>query len=180
MAQVLPDDTVVVADLCIPAYWYTGFGRVAQPRGLQYPMGWGTLGFALPAAIGAAVARPQSRVVCLCGDGGLLFACGELAVVREERLSLTVIVVDDGGYGMLRFDQKVTGAPSHGVDLFTPDFAALAAAFDIPAQTVTGFGADFAECLRDSMAHPGPSMLVVKAHLEPPVSTSLRWYRRGG
>ncbi|MCU1588276.1 MAG: thiamine pyrophosphate protein central region, partial [Frankiales bacterium] len=64
----LTEDTVVVADMCIPGYWYGGFGRVQEPRGLSYPVGWGTLGFGFPAGIGAALSgRPA---VALVGDGG--------------------------------------------------------------------------------------------------------------
>ena len=61
------------------------------------------------------------------GDGGFLYACGELATAAQERIPLTAVVVDDGGYGMLRFDQDLRGDPHEGVDLVTPDFAALAA-----------------------------------------------------
>jgi acetolactate synthase-1/2/3 large subunit len=89
-AAALPDDAVVVADMCIPGYWLAGFLPVAAPRRLAYPMGWGTLGFALPAAVGAASAG-AGPVVSVSGDGGFLFACGELATVAQEGLDLTAV-----------------------------------------------------------------------------------------
>jgi acetolactate synthase-1/2/3 large subunit len=117
-------------------------------------------------------------VVCLCGDGGFLFAAGELATLAQERLPLTIVVVDDGGYGMLRYDQKHAGQQIFGVDLTTPDFGRLAESFGIRSHTVDGFGDSFAAALAEQVADPGPSMLVVRAHLDPPPTTSPRWYRR--
>jgi acetolactate synthase-1/2/3 large subunit len=177
MRAVLPDDAVVVADMCIPGYWLGGFYPVPAPRKLAYPVGWGTLGFGFPASLGAALAG-VGRAVCVCGDGGFLFACGELATAIQERLPVTVVIVDDGGYGMLRFDQVRAGDPPFGVDLQTPDFVALAHAFDIPASRVAGFGDAFAAELSASLATAGPVVIVVDAILRPPPTTSPRWYRR--
>ncbi|SNR78775.1 thiamine pyrophosphate-binding protein [Blastococcus mobilis] len=177
--RIAPATGALFVDMCIPGYWLAGFHRVPGPRRLAYPMGWGTLGFAFPAAIGAASAD-QGRTVAVVGDGGFLFACGELATVAQERLPMTVVVVDDGGYGMLRYDQRHAGVPSRGVDLATPDFLALAEAFGVPARSVTGLGRDFAAVLAESVARPGPDVVVVDAALTPPPSTSPRWYRRGG
>jgi acetolactate synthase-1/2/3 large subunit len=176
VAAALPPSAVVVADMCIPGYWLAGFHGVPAPRRLQYPMGWGTLGFAFPAALGAACAG-GGPVVAFCGDGGFLFACGELATAAQERSPLTVVVVDDGGYGMLRFDQRRTGAEPFGVDLPTPDFAALAQAFDLRAERVDGLGAAFADALARHVADDEPSLLAVRAALQPPPTTSPRWYR---
>jgi acetolactate synthase-1/2/3 large subunit len=175
-AGAVPDDAVVVADMCIPGYWLAGLGRVPAPRRLQYPMGWGTLGYAFPAALGAACAG-AGPVVSVSGDGGFLFACGELATAAQERLPLTAVVVDDGGYGMLRFDQRRAGAAPFGVDLHTPDFAALAGAFGLRAETVDGLGDAFAAALARHVADREPTVLVARAALEPPPTTSPRWYR---
>ncbi|MGZ5374583.1 MAG: thiamine pyrophosphate-binding protein [Aeromicrobium sp.] len=177
METVLPRESVLVADMCIPGYWLAGYRRVPLPRTFAYPMGWGTLGFAFPAALGAALAT-TAPTVCVCGDGGFLFACGELATVAQEMIPVTVIVVDDGGYGMLRFDQRQAGDPPFGVDLARPDFVALARSFGIEATRITGFGESFRDALRHCIAEPGASVLVVDAHLKPPRTTSPRWYRR--
>jgi len=177
VAGALPPDAVVVADMCIPGYWLAGFHRVTRERGLQYPVGWGTLGYAFPAAIGAALAG-TGPVVSVSGDGGFLFACGELATVAQERVPLTAVIVDDGGYGMLRYDQQHAGDVAFGVDLVTPDFAALAASFGIRAETVDGLGPAFGRALAAHVADPEPSVLVARAALDPPPTTSPRWYRR--
>jgi len=175
--RVLPDDAIVVADMCIPGYWLGGYRRVRRPRTLAYPVGWGTLGFGFPASLGSALAG-TGPTVCVAGDGGFLFACGELATAAQERIPLTVVIVDDGGYGMLRFDQRHAGDEPFGVDLVRPDFERLAAAFGIPAVTVDGFGGEFEAELAAAVAARAPAVIVVRAHLKPPPTTSPRWYRR--
>ncbi|MBI5104232.1 MAG: thiamine pyrophosphate-binding protein, partial [Solirubrobacterales bacterium] len=172
----VPADVTVVADMCIPGYWLAGLHAPAAPRRFQYPMGWGTLGYAFPASLGAACAGP---VVSVSGDGGFLFACGELATARQERLPLTAVVVDDGGYGMLRFDQRHSGVETYGVDLETPDFVRLAEAFGVRAQAVDGLGADFERALAEQVADPEPTLLLTRAALTPPPTTSPRWHRSG-
>ncbi|GAB2844708.1 thiamine pyrophosphate-binding protein [Lentzea nigeriaca] len=172
LLQALEGETAtIVADMCIPGYWIGGFHHVTKPRGLAYPVGWGTLGFGFPAAIGAAFA---GRTIAVVGDGGFLFACGDLATLRQENLPLTIVLVDDGGYGMLRYDQQIAGHAISGVDLTRPDFAKLAESFGIPAVTLDGF-----DGLREALDNAnGPTMIVVNAGLTPPVSTSPRWYRK--
>jgi acetolactate synthase-1/2/3 large subunit len=176
VAAAVPPEATLVLDMCIPGYWLGGFHPVPRPRGLQYPVGWGTLGYAFPAALGAALGgRPT---VSISGDGGFLFACGELATVAQEQPPLTAVIVDDGGYGMLRYDQRASGQPAFGVDLVTPDFAALAASFGIRAETVEGLGEKFGIALAAHVADPSPSVLVARAALDPPPTSSPRWYRR--
>jgi thiamine pyrophosphate-dependent acetolactate synthase large subunit-like protein len=173
----LPEDTVLVTDMCIPGYWLGGYWRAPIPRKLAYPLGWGTLGFGFPAALGACLAD-VGPTVCVIGDGGFMYACGELATVVESGIPLTVVLVDDGGYGMLRFDQQLAGDEPFGVDLARPDFVALAASFGIPAVSIDGFGAEFEQALSRAVALDGPEMIVVRAALKPPRTTSPRWYRR--
>jgi len=177
MERVLPDDAVVVADMCIPGYWLGGYRRVPAPRKLAYPVGWGTLGFAFPASIGSALAR-VGPAVCVTGDGGFLYAVGELATVAQERVAVTVVIVDDGGYGMLRYDQLRAGDEPFGVDLVGPDYERLAASFGLPAVTVDGFGPEFEAALARSLSEAIATVIVVNAELTPPPTTSPRWYRK--
>ena len=175
----VPDESVLVVDMCIPGYWLAGFHTPAAPRRLQVPLGWGTLGYAFPAAVGAGLAG-RGPVVSISGDGGFLYACGELATVAQERIPLTAVIVDDGGYGMLRYDQDVTDVERFGVDLSTPDFAALAAAFGIRAETVDGLSDEFGEALARHVEDQEASVLVARTPepLVPPPNTSPNWYRR--
>ena len=176
-ASAVPEEAVVVADMCIAGYWLGALHPVSAPRKLAYPMGWGTLGYGFPLAMGSALAG-NGPAVSVSGDGGFLYACGELATVAQERIPLTAVIVDDGGYGMLRFDQRHRGEPTFGVDLVTPDFEALARSFGIEAETVEGLGEEFGLALTRQIAVDAPTVLVARAALEPPPTTSPRWYRR--
>ena len=150
----MPEDGNLVCDMCIPGYWIGGFHGFHHPRKLHYPVGWGTLGFAFPAALGVALAG-TGPTVSISGDGGFLFACGELATMAQERLPFTAVIVDDGGYGMLRYDQVKAGDEPYGVDLHTPDFAAMAASFGVRAETVEGLDDAFGEALARHVADDG-------------------------
>jgi thiamine pyrophosphate-dependent acetolactate synthase large subunit-like protein len=176
----LPEDAIVFADMCVAGYWLAGHFQVRSPRALHYPMGWGTLGFAFPAAIGAAAAfQAEGRpVVSVSGDGGMLFAIGELAAAAQEHLPLTAVVVDDGGYGMLRYGHDPDA--EIGAELTTPDFAAVARGFGIAARTVDGVGRPYRTALAEAVASGEPNLLHVRARLYPPRTTSPRWPLRGG
>ena len=173
----LPDDAVVVCDMCIPGYWLGGFHRTPAPRKFSYPLGWGTLGCAFPQGLGAALAG-AGPAVSISGDGGFLYACGELAAAKQENIPLTAVIVDDGGYGMIRYDQDLHGDPREGVDLANPDFVALAASFGIRADSVDGLGEHFGMALKGHVALKEPTLLVARAALGPPPNVSPRWYRR--
>ena len=168
-----PEDGAIVTDMCIPGYWMSSHGRQPRPRRLLNPVGWGTLGYALPAAIGPAAARMPT--VAVCGDGGPMFALGELAALVQERLPVTLLIVDDGGYGMLRFDQQVFGHPERGVDLVTPDWELLARSFGIDYAEVADAD-ELRAALAEAALRPGPSLILQRTLFYPPASTSPRWF----
>lgn len=176
LEQVLDPDVAVFADMCIPGYWTAGFHPFAGPRRLAYPVGWGTLGYAFPASIGGALGSGRPTL-CITGDGGFMFAPGELATIAQERPPLTVLVVDDGGYGMLRYDQRVAGTETFGVDLATPDFVAMARSFGLAAEAVSDLGPALRDALSRGLSSPEPTVIVASAALNPPPTTSPRWYR---
>jgi len=171
-----PADGAVVCDMAVGAYWYGGYSSQPRPRRLQYPVGWGTLGYALPAAIGPASLGIPTLAVC--GDGGPMFALGELATYAPESLPITLLIVDDGGYGMLRFDQQVFGHPERGVDLLVPEWQALGSAFGIGVERVEQVG-DLAAALgraHEANLRGEPRMVVWSQALFPPRTTSPRWF----
>lgn len=103
--------------------------RFREPGRLLYPTGYATLGYALPAGIGAKVARPDLPVITLVGDGGLMFTLAELATAVELGLGLPIVVPRNGGYGEIRRQMLSCGIEPIGVDLRAPDLPALARAF---------------------------------------------------
>lgn len=170
-----PASDPIVCDMSVSGYWVGGYVRQPRSRRLQYPVGWGTLGFGFPAAMGPAAAGHPTLAVC--GDGGFMMSLGELATVKQENLPLTVLVNDDGGYGMLKFDQEVFGHPIRGVDLATPAWQT----------TVESFGIAFRETTLDALAadlrwaHENnssmrPVVLLLRARFYPPRTTSPRWF----
>lgn len=169
---------VVLADMAICGYWTSGYAAPTRPRQLLYPVGWGTLGFALPAATGAAwqARREARRAFVVMGDGGFMFTIGELATIREHDLPVTILVVDDGGYGMIRYDQAASGVEQHGTSFWVPDFSEVGTAFGIASATVD---VDDRDALHAALglteAADGPRLVHVKAELHPPRTTSPRW-----
>ncbi|MFI6741836.1 thiamine pyrophosphate-binding protein [Nonomuraea sp. NPDC050451] len=172
--RALPTGTRIVADMTISGYWYGSYGAVRRPRDLQYPVGWGTLGYALPAAIGAADAG--GPVLALVGDGGIMFALGELATLAQEGPPITVLLVDDGGYGVLRYDQEHAGHACHGVDLVAPHWLTLARSFGIEAAEVTDPGEPLQDTLATALRAGSPRLVVLRTTLTPPRTTSPRWF----
>ncbi len=169
-----PADGDVVCDMSVGGYWAGGYAAMPRSRRLHYPVGWGTLGFGLPAAVGAAAGTGRPALA-ITGDGGLPFALGELATLVQEQLPVVVLVVDDGGYGMLRFDQQIAGDPERGVDLVGPNWVELAGAFGLTARSVDSVGHGLAEALSEAFQHRKPALLHVRAALYPPRTTSPRW-----
>ena len=96
------------------------------PASFLYPTGLGTLGYGLPAAIGAKIGRPDAHVVAVHGDGGIMFSVAELAAAASAGLALPVVIVDNGGYGEIRDEMRNRGDAPLGVDLGHPDFPGLA------------------------------------------------------
>jgi thiamine pyrophosphate-dependent acetolactate synthase large subunit-like protein len=176
LATVVPPETPVTVDMCIAGYWIGAARAFRGPARLAYPIGWGTLGFGFPASLGTAMAA-EGPTLCVCGDGGFLYACGELSTLAEQRAQLTILLVDDGGYGMLRFDQQLAGDETFGVDFPTADFVALARSFAIPATRVDQPGPELRAALDSALSADGPQMIVLDLALQPPQSTGPRWYR---
>ncbi|MDQ3751685.1 MAG: thiamine pyrophosphate-binding protein [Actinomycetota bacterium] len=172
LRRAAPAETVIVADMCIAGYWCAGYLPVPAPRRLLYPMGWGTLGFGWPAALGAAAAGAE-RVVAVVGDGGFMYGLGELGTACEQALDIVILVVNDGGYGMLRFDEELRYGRTFAVDLATPDFGAIAGAFGVPYSLTTA--EELEADVRAALEAGGPHLVELRARLFPPVTTSPRW-----
>ncbi|MFE0194032.1 thiamine pyrophosphate-binding protein [Streptomyces sp. NPDC058989] len=161
--QALPDGAVSCWDMTILAYWaWSAF----DPRGtnaLHSAQGAGGLGYGLPAALGVAAADPARPVLAVSGDGGAMYSIAELATARQYDLPVTWLIVDDGGYGILRAYMTDAFGAATATELARPDFAALAGAFGVPA--VTTSPEHLATDLSAALAAPGPSVVVLPARL---------------
>ena len=166
-----PSENYIVCDMAISGYWTGVYLQAKRARQISYPVGWGTLGFGLPASLGPSAAGFATLVIC--GDGGIAFGLGELATVAQEQLPLTILLHDDGGYGMLRFDQQVMKHPERGVNLFNPDWQVLAQSFGI--EFIQTNLAELSEVLAKRSVSSTPGIVLIKDPIYPPKSTSPRW-----
>jgi thiamine pyrophosphate-dependent acetolactate synthase large subunit-like protein len=166
-----PSENYIVCDMAISGYWTGVYLQAKRARQISYPVGWGTLGFGLPASLGPSSAGVATLVIC--GDGGIAFGLGELATVAQEQLPLTILLHDDGGYGMLRFDQQVMKHPERGVNLYNPDWQVLAKSFGI--EFIQTNLAELSEVLAKRSVNSTPGIVLIQDPIYPPKSTSPRW-----
>ena len=154
-------DTLWVRDITVAnSTWGNRLVKVHGPWNSLLPAGGG-IGQGLAMAVGAAVAEPNRKVVCLTGDGGLALNMGELLTAAEVEADLALIVMNDRGYGVIRNIQDARfGGRRYFVDLETPNFAGLAAACGIQyrrIETTSGFAAT----IGDAVAVRGPVLVEV-------------------
>ncbi len=125
----LPADALVFNDPTTIVFWARSCWRSEFPRTWFVPSGFGTLGYAMPAAIGAKVARPETVSIALAGDAGVMFTIQDLMTAVQEKIPVIVMVFNDRGYGVERRHQDHLYGRRSGVDILPPDFVAVAKAF---------------------------------------------------
>jgi acetolactate synthase-1/2/3 large subunit len=131
LRHALPDDAILVHGMTQVGYWCRVGYPVYEPRTFLGSGYQGTLGYELPTALGAQVARPDRRVVVAVGDGGFLFNVQELATAVQHRIPVTVVVFNDNAYGNVRRMQRQRFGRLIASDLHNPDFVRLAGAFGL-------------------------------------------------
>jgi acetolactate synthase-1/2/3 large subunit len=155
-------DAVVTTDVGQHQMWAAARLRFDAPRRWITSGGLGTMGFGLPAALGAQAARPEATVVCVSGEGSLLLNVQELATAAIECLPVKVLLLDNASLGMVRQQQDMFwGGRRSAVDLgSSPDWAALATAFGVAGRSICD-PADVADAIAETLAEPGPALLRV-------------------
>jgi acetolactate synthase-1/2/3 large subunit len=127
--RVLPRDTVATVDTGAHRILLSHVWRCFEPWGLLQSTGLATMGYGVPAAIGAALARPERPVVCFTGDGGLEMVIGELATLRDLRLPVVIVCFADRSLALIELKQRRLNLPNLGVDFPPTDFVAVARAY---------------------------------------------------
>ena len=146
--------------------WEAQYYHHEKPRSLITSGGLGTMGFALPAAIGAKFARPEAEVWVIAGDGGFQMTMPELATIVQEKLNVKIAIINNGYLGMVRqwqeffYEGRYAGTP-----LLSPDFVKLAEAYGIPGLMVTQ-RSQVIPALHTSRFHAGPALIDFRVEQE--------------
>jgi thiamine pyrophosphate-dependent acetolactate synthase large subunit-like protein len=167
LRERLAPDAIVVSDQTGINYWMEWHFPVLAPRTFLYPVGSATLGYGVPAAIGARLAQPTRQVVAVVGDGGFLYSVNELATAVKYRLPVVFLVVNDDRYGAIKYLQERLFGRWGETDLANPDFPALARAFGARGEQVAGVDG-LEGALETALAHPGPTVLELPLVVDPP------------
>lgn len=169
MRRILEPDAILCVDLTSLGYWAGQYFPIYQPRTFLYPQGFGPLGFGLPAGIAGKIARPKKQVVVLCGDGGFMFTCQELAVAAEHSLDLIVVLVNDSCFGYLREIQETRygQGSDYAVCLANPDFSLFAKSFGIRVIEADGLDS-IPPAVKEALGQKGPTLVHVQGHVNPP------------
>jgi acetolactate synthase I/II/III large subunit len=157
---------VVVTDVGQHQMWEAQYYKHDQPRSLITSAGLGTMGFALPAAIGAKFACPEEEVWVIAGDGGFQMTMPELATVAQEGIKVNVAIINNGYLGMVRqwqeffYERRYAATP-----LLSPDFALLAQAFGLKGMRVTERG-QVRAAVEEARAYPGTVVIDFRVEQE--------------
>jgi acetolactate synthase I/II/III large subunit len=164
--QTRDGKTIVVTDVGQHQMWEAQYYKHEHPRTLITSGGLGTMGFALPAAIGAKVASPESEVWVIVGDGGFQMTMCELATIVQENLKVNIAIINNGFLGMVRqwqeffYDRNYAATP-----LLNPDFARLAEAYGIHSMTISK-RSEVVPAVQSAQRHNGPVLINFKVEQE--------------
>jgi acetolactate synthase-1/2/3 large subunit len=164
--DAVPADMQTFWDMTISAYWAWSCWDAREGQ-FHSAQGAGGLGFGFPGAIGGSIGLESrglpARVLAVSGDGSAMYSIAELATARQHDIPVTWLIVDDGGYGILREYMEGAFGKATATELARPDFVALAESFGVPARRVAP--EDVGDALRESLAADGPNVVVVETLL---------------
>jgi 5-guanidino-2-oxopentanoate decarboxylase len=161
LRRAVPPDGMVFTDMTQIAYTGYCFFPAMDPKTWFFPVGYGTLGFALPAAIGGKLAAPKRPTVAMMGDGGFLFTMQELATAVEQKLPLAIVLWNNDSLAQIRDGMKARGIPTIGVNQLNPDFVAVARAFGCRTEQPDSLGA-FEASIKGAFAADRPTLIEMR------------------
>ena len=176
----LPDDAIVSADIGNHRLWVCDQLNVTRPEGLLQSCEFDAMGFSLPAAIGASIALPGTKIISISGDGGFVHTFGELSVAKEKGLPVVGIVFVDGALGILRHQAEEMYGKDHFTRLAKIDFAKFADALDIESRKVKN-DKDLNQSIAWAINSSNPVLLSVAIdpnEVFPPLRTKIEQRRR--
>jgi acetolactate synthase-1/2/3 large subunit len=158
--RAMPDDGIVCLDNGMYKLWFARNYRAYAPNTILLDNALATMGAGLPSAIAAALAYPDKNVLAVCGDGGFLMSAAELETAVRLGAHIVVLIVNDGGYGMIQWKQRRMGLPDFGLSFGNPDFVRFAESFGARGYRVREAG-DLLRLVTDAFAQPGVHVIDV-------------------
>jgi len=155
-----PEDAIVIAGMTQIGYYSRPFWPVYRPRTYLTSSYSGNLGFEVPTALGAKVARPDRSVVCITGDGGFMYNSQELSTAVREKINVVIVVFNDNAYGNVARDLDESWGGSHGAAVINPDFLKLADAYGVVGMRAAA-PTDVGDLLRKAVSLDRPVLIEV-------------------
>lgn len=161
LRRCLPRDAILATDVGYHQLWSISDFEVLEPQTYLTPTDYQSMGFGLGAAIGASMARPDKKVVCVCGDGGFLISGFELLTAVREKINLTVFIFNDGALGLIKGLQEKIYNQNVSVDLNNPDYEKLAGSFGVRYFMISD-QMNLKEKLENILEHKGVNLIECK------------------
>jgi acetolactate synthase-1/2/3 large subunit len=159
-------EAIVVTDVGQHQMWEAQYYLHNKPYTLITSGGLGTMGYALPAGIGAKFARPDAEVWVIAGDGGFQMTMYELATIAQEKLKINIAVINNGYLGMVRqWQEFFYGQRYAATPILSPDFTKIAGAYGIPGYVVDN-RSDVMAVLDEVRSSPGPALIEFRVKME--------------
>jgi acetolactate synthase-1/2/3 large subunit len=158
--RALPDDGIVALDNGMYKLWFARNFRAYAPNTLLLDNALASMGAGLPSAMAAKIVHPARKVVAVCGDGGFMMNSQELETAVRLRLDIVVIVLVDGGYGMIKWKQRSSGHADFGLDFGNPDFVKYAESYGAHGHRVAAAG-DLGKLLDRTLKEKGVHLIEV-------------------
>lgn len=157
----VPDNALTYWDMTIAGYWAWNVWD-ARAGAMHSGQGAGGIGYGFPSAFGGAIGHGE-RVLAVSGDGSAMYSIAELAAAKQHNVPVTWLIVDDGGYGILRVYMQDTFDKATATELARPDFVTLSESFGVPAVATDAAGLE--DALRQAWSEDGPNMVVLQTTL---------------
>lgn len=153
-------DAIITTDVGQHQMWAAQYCNFTNPRSFLTSGGMGTMGFGLPAAIGAALANPDKKIICISGDGSIQMNIQELATMAEHQLNISLIIINNQQYGMVKQQQELFYQERYSASKFgsSPDFGIIAQGYGIKSQRFDMFEG-YENAIQSTLKHHGPVVL---------------------
>ncbi len=158
--QVMADEDVLLSDVGAHKMWIARHWVAHEPNTCLIPNGFCSMGFALPGAISASIVHPDRNILAICGDGGFMMNVQEMETAARLKLNFTVMVWEDGGYGLIGWKQDNEFGRHTDLSFNNPDWLQLASAFGWSGHLCTNAD-NLQATLKQAMAEKGPSLVVI-------------------